>query len=135
MDKAPCLGGKLFVYTSEKIHLSLLLGPCRLVRSLGALPSTLGFSSPNPVRSVPLTILKPAATAPSQLFFLLQRCSHTITMAFTGLSGFNCEDHLVFKSCILQEKRNDAFRLNKSQLYFLNAIIRSMLWDSSASIK
>lgn len=109
-------GGKVLVYLSKKIHLTL--GPCTLLRSLGALPSTLGLSPPTPVGSVPLTILKPAAMAPSQaefadqIFFLdtpavccmLQRCSHTTIMVCIGLWGLNCEDHLVFKPYILQEK-------------------------------
>lgn len=114
--KDPPLGGKVLVYLSKKIHLTL--GPCTLLRSLGALPSTMGLSPPTLVGSVPLTILKPAAMAPSQaefadqIFFLdtpavccmLQRCSHTTIMVCIGLWGLNCEEHLVFKPYILQEK-------------------------------
>lgn len=41
---------------------------------------------------------------------------HAITMVFSGLLGFSCEDHLAFKPC---RKKNYAFRLKKSHLYFM----------------
>lgn len=56
---------------------------------------------------------------------VLQSCSHPITLMFNGFWRFNCEEHLVFKLCILQVK-NDTFRLIKSQPHFLKSIPGSM---------
>lgn len=108
--RAPCLGCKAFVYPIKKKtkQLSLLLASCRLLRSLGALSSTLSLSPPTPVISVPWCSLG---------FW-------DLTVKIIWSSNLN----------ILQEKTG-AFGLKKSHLYFLKAITRSMLWDSNARIK